>query len=493
MNRFLSVLAPLALIFSITACQHKPFPAPGGGVDTLTYGGFPDAVGKIFVTRCATAGCHNQASYQGAGGLLLDSWEHLFDGGNNGAAIVAYSPKFSPLLYFINTDSTLGPVAVPTMPNNGTPLTRDEYMTISNWVASGAPDRNGNVPFASGTATRDKIYMTQQGCDLLAVIDAQKKVVMRYIKIGGDPGAIESAHAVHVSPDGQYAYVCFSSGAYLQKISTVTDTVVATVNVGIGGWNAFTISPDGQKIMLTDLTSGKLVQINTATMQASAPYALKALHGITANADFDTLYITSQYGNFIYKFFDGDYKQVSLDGNPPNVNPLGTPCPHEVLMAPDQKKYFVTCQRTSDVNGELRVMDAHADTLIKAITLGKFPQEMTISKTQPYLFVTCTEDDSQAGTAWRGSVYVINYNTLEIVKRIDDKFYQPHGLCVDDANNVLYVASRNVNPNGPAPHHSSECGGRNGYYHTFNLTTFEKLPKRYEVTPDPYGCESRFK
>ncbi len=487
-------LTGILFVLVISACKHDPFPPAGGNTtDTSKYGGFPNDIGKIFITRCATAGCHNQASYKGAGGLLLDSWEHLFDGGNNGAALVAYSPEYSSLMYFINTDPSLGPTAIPTMPNNGMALTKDEYLMVRDWVAKGCPDRNGNIPFAGNANTRQKVYMTQQGCDLVAVIDAEKQVVMRYIKVGSMPGAIESSHGVRLSHDGKYAYVCFAAGGVLQKIDTETDTVVASANVGIGGWNAFAISSDDKKIALTDLTSGKLVQINTETMQTEAPFPLKALHGIAANKAFDTLYIASQYGNVVYKFYDGDYKEISIDGKPTSFLPTGTPNPHEILMAPDDNRYFVTCQRTASEIGELRVMDAHADTLIKSIPLGYFPQEMSLSKNQPYLFVTCTEDNSLAGAAWKGSVYVININTLEIVKRIDDQFYQPHGLCVDDRNNVLYVASRNVSTNGPAPHHTSSCGGRNGYYMTFDLNTFAKLPRRFEVTPDPYSCEVRFK
>ncbi|NDC40448.1 MAG: hypothetical protein EBZ77_02700, partial [Chitinophagia bacterium] len=74
-----------------------------------TTGNFPAAVSSIFTNKCATAGCHNAASYTNAANLRLDTWEHLFEGSNNGAVVVPYSIDNSPLLYYINTDSSRGP------------------------------------------------------------------------------------------------------------------------------------------------------------------------------------------------------------------------------------------------------------------------------------------------------------------------------------------------------------------------------------------------
>jgi hypothetical protein len=91
-------------------------------------------------------------------------------------------------------------------------------------------------------------------------------------------------------------------------------------------------------------------------------------------------------------------------------------------------------------------------------------------------------------------VYVLNYKTMEIVKRLDGKFFQPHGITVDDHNGVVYIASRNATTDGPAPHHPSACGGRNGWYSLFDLNTLTPVDeKRYEVSIEPYSADARFK
>lgn len=485
----------LILTVFLFACKHEvkttdPVPQDGN---------YPPEVANIIITKCATSGCHNALSYQNAGGLLLDTWEHMFNGGSNGAAVVAYSTDNSPLLYFINTDPSLGLVNQPTMPYNSTPLSTTEYNTIKNWIAAGAPDKNGNVPFASNPDTRQKFYLGCQGsgaCKLVAVIDAEKKVVMRYIKIG-EPGVTEIAHNIRVSADGKFAYVCFIGGRYVQKIDTRTDSIVASADLGANKqWSVINLSPDGKKLMVSDWEgSGSLSMINTESMTLIQNFpGLTWPHGIASCPTYDTFYTPSQYGNQIYKFnLDGSYfKTISVDGNPLTTSSIlnVTPDPHDIFMLPDHSKYFLTCENTNEV----RVMDSYADTVIKVFHIGKFPQELTISKTKPYVFVTCMEDTS-AFPLSKGSVYIFDYQQLSFVKRIDASFYQPHGIAVDDQNGVFYVVSRNFDPTGgPAPHHSSECGKNNGWYQVFDLTTLQPYTgRRYEVTPDPYFIDARFK
>jgi YVTN family beta-propeller protein len=492
------LLCALSFLFVLSACKHKPPYVVDPKVD---YGNYPEAIGKIMVTRCATAGCHNEASYSGAGGLRLDKWEHLFNGGGNGAAVVPYSTEFSPLLYFINTHSELGVISEPRMPYMAAPLSKDEYLLIRDWVEKGAPDKNGNIPFAANADTRQKIYLTQQGCDLVAVIDAEKRVIMRYIKVGGEDGVIESPHSIRITKDGKYAYVCFSQGGYLQKIDTRTDKVVGSVNLGVSQWNALAISPDDKKVLVADMgRDSRVALVDVENMKFLGMYGklpngnIQEAHGVAWTAKGDSFLVSSQTGNVIYKYgvkaFLG--RTFTLDNKPPtNITSLD---PHEILMAPDNSKYFVTCQKSNEV----RVMDANTDQLIDVIQVGNKPQEMAISKKYPYMFVTCLLGDSpySAGNVqYQGSVYVINYKTNQFVARIDNTFTQPHGVTVDDANDAVYIASINPTGAGPAPHHVSSCEGKNGYYQVFDLKTFQKLPNtrnKYEVTVAPYAAATRF-
>jgi len=83
---------------------------------------------------------------------------------------------------------------------------------------------------------------------------------------------------------------------------------------------------------------------------------------------------------------------------------------------------------------------------------------------------------------------------MEIVKTIYGDFYQPHGITVDDARNHFFISSANVDPTGPAPHHVSTCGGRNGWYTIYDINTLEAVNGiRYETSVYPYSVDARFK
>ena len=111
-------------------------------------GCYPDNIAKIFSAKCATAGCHNTQSKNGAAGFDLSTWNHLFEGGRNGSSVIPYRADQSFLMYFINTypdiDTT---ILIPTMPNNGQVLSRNEVITVRDWIQNGAPDCKGNVKF----------------------------------------------------------------------------------------------------------------------------------------------------------------------------------------------------------------------------------------------------------------------------------------------------------------------------------------------------------
>ncbi|HRS39361.1 MAG TPA: hypothetical protein P5292_09300, partial [Bacteroidia bacterium] len=141
----------------------------------------------------------------------------------------------------------------------------------------------------------------------------------------------------------------------------------------------------------------------------------------------------------------------------------------------------VSCQ-TSD---EIRVFRLSDDSLLKIIPVGTKPQEFAESTNQPYLFVTCTEEVVDANR--KGLVYVINYNTLDLVDSIYTG-YQPHGIDFDPVRKLVYVANLNVDNTGPAPHHVSDCGGRNGYITIIDEQTLELYRRSF-----PDGSTSSYK
>ena len=158
------------------------------------------------------------------------------------------------------------------------------------------------------------------------------------------------------------------------------------------------------------------------------------------------------------------------------ISTSGAPAanPHEIALSPDGSKYFITCSGRNEV----RVFDAVTDGMLAAIPTAGMPLEMAFSS--GYLFVTC-----ETGNA----VTVIDYTNLTAAKTIAVGI-QPHGIAVDTDENVVYVGNRNT-PTAPGnipPHHTSTCGGQNGYMTIIDLNTLELLPGfKMELSVDPYS------
>jgi YVTN family beta-propeller protein len=454
----------------------------------LTFGNYPADVGKIISLKCATSGCHNSQSYLAAAGLDLSSWESLFNGSNSGSPVIPFRKDFSSLCYFINTYSDLGIVNTPAMPLDKSPLSREEVTTIMDWVQAGAPNINGDIKWADDP-NRRKVYVTNQGCDVVTVFDADTRLPIRYITVGANPTAIEVPHIVRVSPDGQYWYVVFVGASLIQKFRCSDDSFVG--QCALGGnydWNTLTISNDCKRAYCVAWTSnGHIASVDIENMKLlhNAP-GFNYPHGIALNASQDTMYVTANTGNFIYRVDTGftDAAQISIDPGflPSTVSKIDA---HEITISPNRKSFYITCQKTNDV----RVLDIATGSITAIVPTGYYPQEMSICYSLNKLYVSCPYDTtSQVGK--QGSITEIDLNNFTAKPPLLVG-YMPHGIGVDEKNKMLFVASRNLYTTGPAPHHSSVCGGRNGFVNFVDLKTFTVLGKRYELSADPYGLGVR--
>ena len=457
--------------------------------------GYPAEINNIIFKSCAVDGCHVNNSKDAAGGLSMQTWTDLFKGGRGGSTVIPFRPDYSWLMYYTNTDTTLGIALTPTMPANQPPLSRSDYLILYNWILQGAPDCNGNIAFKDN-AERSKFYITNQGCDVVTVFDTKSLLAMRYIDVG-HTSSIEVPHDIKTSPDGKYWYAIFAASDVIQKFNTSDDSYIGEATIGNGSWNTITISDDGHYAFIVDWENqGRIAYVDLNTMALIKMYQGTGLfawpHGICATHDFKTLYVTAQYGNFIYKIdvsnpLVPDIQTVVLQPGQPATSTSGVLDPHVIDLTPDESRYLVTCESSNEV----RVFQTSNDSLLAIIPVGSFPLELEYSDLQPLAFVTC-ENDPCSQPHCEGSVYVINYQTMNVVKVIQDGLYQPHGIAVDDEHGYLYVPSRNLDVSGPAPHHLGNCGGRNGFLKIVDLNTLDFIPNyKIELSVDPYEVAVR--
>lgn len=451
-------------------------------------GDYPPDISRIIINRCATSGCHNAVSYEAAGGLNLSSWSAMFQGSKSGAVVIPYQSKFSTLFTFCNIYPDLGSTNVPTMPLNREPLSRSELELLKNWIDHGAPDVNGEVKF-SGPDNRRKLYAVNQGCDVVTVIDAATRLPMRYIEVGNNPSVIESPHSIKVSPDGQYWYVVFLNNSIIQKFRCSDDALVGQSNLFMPGqpantinkdWNTFVITSDGKKAFCVSYNAnGQVAVVDLEQLKCiRVQGGFSVPHGICLNAAEDKVYVTRQIGNYIYASDTAFSNPLTLsleNGVPPNPTPKLDA--HEILLAPNQQDLLITCQKSN----ELRVFSIAQNSVTQVVPLAIYPQEMVVYQNKVY--ISCPYDSATVAGA-HGLLQRVDLSTYAV--ETAKAGFQPHGFAIEPAANMVYVVSRNLLVKGPAPHHSSVCGGRNGFLSFIDIGTFTEQKRRVELSVDPY-------
>ena len=450
------------------------------------YKGYPPEVGKIILTKCATAGCHTDKSKDAANSLSLESWASLFQGSRYGnSPVVPFHAEYSFLMYFINTYSDLGPSNSPTMPTNGDPLTHDEVVTIRDWIDSGGKARSGLLPF-SPLSEHMQLFVINAGCNTVYVVDAITGLIMRSYAIGGALATLP--HEIDLTHDNKYFCVCYLNGNVFQKFRTSDGSLVGSAPIGPGAWSTFAISPNDSLAFVTDWNSdGKVAVVDLTNMTVKTTYQRSGLlaypHGIAFRNNW--LYVTTIPGNFYYKInvtdlMNPQFYQLPLQ---PGENPVSSNSynGHAIHFTDDNSEYSITCEYSNEV----RFFKTSNDSLVAAVKVGKKPQHAHYSSSMPYVFCTCMDDDvTFPGKI--GSVYVINSQSHTVIKSIFTG-WQPHGNMVDDMDGRVLILNRNVTPSGPAPHHTSACGGRNGNMTAIDMNTLQLVPYfKPEMGSDPY-------
>ncbi|GIV26571.1 MAG: hypothetical protein KatS3mg027_0385 [Bacteroidia bacterium] len=476
MNSKYTLIQIISVLLIFSQCRKDKAPPD--------YGNYPTDVGKIIVTKCTNGACHNSENASVCNGLDLSTWENLFTkGSNNGSPVIPYSSRFSPLCYFINTYPDLGLMNTPTMPLYQTPLTREEVIKIKQWIDNGAPNTKGEI---YGSNIYDKIYVINQGCDVVTVFDAKTQLPIRMIEVGSNPDIIETPHFINFSPDGKYWYVVFINSPYLEKYDAATDKLVARCNLNYQlDWNRIIITNDGKKGFCVAWTSnGKIISVDLEKMQViNVLYGLYFPHGTALSKNNDTLYVAAQTGNFFMKIDTALTTHIDIPiDNSGNINYGSSLDPHDIWVSSDGSKLYFTCQNSNEV----REFDLNTNSVTHIIPVGTFPQAMAYFPDNNTLYVSCELDNSVNGL---GSIVAIDLNNYTTQKKHIG--YQPHGIAIDEKNKLLYIPSRNITGTGVPPHHSSVCGGKNGFVSILELPTLNVRKSKIELSVDAYFAKTR--
>ncbi len=422
----------------------------------------PPKIAQIVTTKCAISGCHN-ANHES---LNTSDWNSIMRGSSKyGAVVVPYSPEWSHFFQHINRYSDLGFVLgqddkMPPAPYDS--LSREEVAEIKNWINDGAKNEFGKYYWEKQEVRNDnKAFILCSGSDLIAVVDIPSNKIMRYIKVGVNPGAIESPHYIILSPDKKYLYVTLIQGTAIEKYRTDNYQFEGRVVVA-NNPSLMALNQSGNRLLVThwndDVTSPKVSLINTENMSVMDVIVdnLPFSHGLSVTSDFLTAYVCPNEGNFFAKYrLKGDLsgfldsEKYPLDPTDPVPSGTNKYYPYQLLLSPDQSKLFVACRNTH----ELRIFNTSNFELSTKIQLDSLPRLMVYDNSSNRLFVACAKSKNVAAQgSLRGSVAVVDGLNNTFIKYIYNVGHRPHGIGIDPLNNRLYVSSENTGAIDP-PHH----------------------------------------
>lgn len=471
MKRF---VVPLILLCFVCGCTKDK-----GVVD---YSGYPARIGSIIQARCATSGCHGEPAGDENGFLNLSSWDNLYKGGKNNSVLIPFRSDLSKLFSYANHFHELGPSQH--HQTNSSQISKNEVLMVRDWITEGGLNRHGEMKFPDNSSD-PRMYIANQGCDLIEVFDTKSRLLIRAFEIGNEPKT-ESPHDLMMSPDGQYLYISYYLSNVIHKFRTADNKKTGELTLPDIGWHSMAISGDGKSAIATHLDgSGKMILLDMEDFSVKLTFILTNAHGCALNYDGTVAYVSNQQGNHLYKVNLQDIEnpivqEITLEpGEPPKT--FGDHKPYSISFFPDYSKYAVTCQGIS----EIRIYNASNDSMVKAIKTIGIPQLMSFSKTRPYLFVTCMSDNISSSS--ESGVNVINYTNLNLLTSINTG-EQPRGLSVDDAGDCVWIANRNISAIGWQPHHTNACNGPKGYMTLIDMKSLTIVEDwKCETSVDPYS------
>ena len=391
--------------------------------------------------------------------LDVSSWDNLFKGWKNGAAVIPYDPQGS-LLYQLT--------GMLTDTSNGDAVKRDVFR---RWIEEGASNTDGTIPFASST---DIVYVCNQGASSVSLIDVQNLVVMRTIHLD-EYGFSDHAkpHDIAVEPDGSAWYVSLIADGKVVKFDA-QNRVVGTVDTPTPG--LMTLHPDRSVLyvgrsMTAPSPPSSILAVNTETMTYSEiPVPFARPHALAVQPGGDYLVTASLVENKI-AVVDARFDEV--DGT--YAFPADNPVYVQFAFTPAGTSFFGTGQ----LSGKLYQFDLSNDgvaALTDSTILGEQPWHPLVTPDGSFLYT---------GNKISNTVSVFDIDTHNVIATLQDEgIASPHGSAMTEDGSYIFISNQNNNGDYQPPYRANAASV--GTVTVINNATHEVI-KTIEIGATPSG------
>ncbi|MGH6840231.1 MAG: choice-of-anchor tandem repeat GloVer-containing protein, partial [Methylocella sp.] len=327
-------------------------------------------------------------------GLYADSSGNLYGTTSGGGAsrwgtVFKLSPGGTETVYSFTGGSNGGqPVAGLIADSSGNLYGTTEFGGGSGCRGSGC----GVVFKLTGTGfVPPPAYVTNTGSNTVSVLDTVTNTVAATVTVGVNP------KGVAVTPDGQHAYVTNLSGGTVSVLATPTNTVAATVPVGLKP-KGVAVTPNGTHAYVTNSGSGTVSVIKTSTNTVVATVGVGTTpFGVAVTPEGTHAYVANKGSNTVSVIATAS-KAVAATVT------VGLK-PEEVAITPDGKRAYVTNSGSNNVS----VINTAANTVVKTVTVGLKPSGIAITADGTQAYVANSSD---------GTVSVIDTSTKTVVATI---------------------------------------------------------------------------
>jgi YVTN family beta-propeller protein len=254
----------------------------------------------------------------------------------------------------------------------------------------GLPANHG----AAGSPDGTRIYVSVEGNNTLAAVDAKTLAVIKSIPLTARPNNIS------VAKDGKKVYVAIAAlpGA-VEVIDTTTLTSIKTIPTNGAEHNVY-VTPDGKYLVAGSVGGRNMSVIDLATDKVVWSIFNEGVRPITfdTNPDGSTKNAYVQLSNF-HGFVVVDFKQqkeiarITLPDVPPekrNKGQLNAAPAHGIGITPDQKLLFA-CSR---LNSHVYVYSLPDLKLVGDIEVGHDPDWITFAPDSKTAYVASAGSDS---------------------------------------------------------------------------------------------------
>ena len=264
------------------------------------------------------------------------------------------------------------------------------------------------TPLSAGFA-----YISSSNSNNVSVINTVTNTIVATIKVGLNPGGVS------VSRDGTRVYVTNETDNTVSVIDATNNTVVATIPVGIEPF-CVAVSPDGSRAYVSNYTSNTVSVINTAINKVISTIPTgTSPYGVAVSPDGSHVYVANLVSKSVTVINTANNSTIT------SVGVGGNPC--GVTISTDGSRVYVANSLSNNVS----VINTATNLVVATIPLEKGPVGITVSPDGGYVYTADQESDF---------ISVINTATNTEVASIPDNG-DPFAVSTSPDGSLLYVTN----------------------------------------------------